>query len=188
METTIKVKGKIIFDPPDKSNKHKNQSTWKKVAYLEISGGICAYYRWFILKRFSLPLNSPLRGAHVTFINDSHRDLGDNVNNWDDVKKKWHGKEAEIELHLTPSSDGVNWWLAVTEESRKVLHDIRAELGLGRPYWGLHMTVGYAGISYDEFEPGKEKISRDNITHSKYIHELDKNAMLNYGNSKDKLR
>ena len=72
----------------------------------------------------------------------------------------------------------MNWWFTVVEESRKPLHDIRGEVGLGRPYWGLHMTIGSAGISYDEFEQGKEKISRDNVAHSKYLHELAKKGLI----------
>jgi hypothetical protein len=180
MKTTITVKGKVVFDPPDKTKKHGSQSNWKKVAYLEISGDICDYYRWFIENRFSLPLMNPLRGAHITFINDSHKDLGENLDMWHNIKKKWKGKELEVELELTPKTDGVNWWLTVTESSRDSLHGIRTELGLGRPFWGLHMTIGYATASYDEFEEGVEKASRDNIAHSKYIHGLAIKGLLNY--------
>jgi len=179
MERTIKIKGRVVFDPPDKTNKHKNQGKWKKVACLMISGDVCEYYKWFILKRFNLPLVRPLRRAHITFINDRGSDMGDKAKDWAKIKKKWDGKYIEVELHLEPRSDDVNWWLALTEESRKPLHDIRSELGLGRPYWGLHMTLGYANISYDEAELGKEKIARDNITHSKYINGLTKKGLIN---------
>jgi len=179
MKTTIKVKGKILFDPPDKTNKHRNQSTWKKVAYLDIKGDICEYYSWFMKKRFNLPLARPLRRAHITFINDSLRDMGEKAKDWDKLKKKWNGKVIEVELHLEPKTDDTAWWLTVVEESRKPLHDIRAEVGLGRPYWGLHMTIGNAHISYDDtFEFGAEKVARDNIAHSKYIHGLAKKGLL----------
>lgn len=179
-EYIIKVKGKLVFDPPDKSNKHKAQSSWKKVAYVDIGthNDICGFYRWLIKKRFNLLLNSPLRGAHVTFINDKIQEIG-GEDNWLKLKQKWNGKMVEIELDLNPKTDDVNWWLTVTEDSRKLLHDIRNEVDLGRPYWGLHMTVGYAGISYDDtFENGMGKVARDNIAHSKYIHSLAKNNFI----------
>lgn len=177
MKTTIKVKGKILFDPPDKTKKHKSQASWKRVAYLELTGGILGYYRWFILKRFNLHLASPLRGPHITFINDSLREIG-GENEWTKLKKRWQGKYVEVELNLDPRTDDINWWLTVDEVSRKPLHDIRGEVGLGRPYWGLHMTVGKAGVSYDEVEKGTERIARDNVAHSKYIHELAKKGLI----------
>jgi len=179
MTDKIKIRGKVLFDPPDKTKKHRNQSSWKRVAYLDIPGDICEYYSWFIKKRYSLPLARPLRYAHITFINDSLRDMGSKSNEWDNLKKKWSGKHIEVELSLDPRTDGTNWWLNVTEESRKPLHDIRVEVGLGRPFWGLHMTIGFAQITYDNtFEDGVAKVARDNITHSKYIHNLLKNKMI----------
>jgi hypothetical protein len=46
----------------------------------------------------------------------------------------------------------------VEHESRKPLLDIRSELGLGKPYFGMHLTIGYA--------------NEKNLEHSKYIHGL----------------
>jgi hypothetical protein len=179
MKTTIKIKGKVLFDPPEKTKKHRKQAVWKKVAYLNIKGDVCAYYAWFIKKRFNLPLARPLRGAHITFINDSLRDMGDKAKYWDDLKGRWSGVEIEVELHLEPKTNDISWWLTVVEESRNPLHDIRAEIGLGRPHWGLHMTIGDAQISTDDsFENGVEKATRDNIAHSKYIHELAKKGLI----------
>ena len=98
---------------------------------------------------------------------------------WKALKKKWNGKVIEVELDLNPKTDDVSWWLTVTQESRGELHDIRKEIGLGRPYWGLHMTIGTAGISYDESVSfGTEKIARDNMAHSKYIHRLAKKGLI----------
>lgn len=168
MKITIKVKGRIRFDPPDKTNKHRNQATWKKVAYLEIGGDIGGFYRWMVKKRYNLILASPLRKPHITFINDATNEIG-GEKAWEKLKKRWNGKVVEVELDLLPKTDDINWWLTVVEESRKPLHDIRNEVGLGRPYWGLHMTIGIAGISYDEVEKGSERIARDNIAHSKYL-------------------
>jgi hypothetical protein len=133
-----------------------------------IDGEIAEYYAWFIYKRYSLPLNRPLRGAHVTFINDRALDMN---GKWDEVKKKWDGKEIEVILSIDPRTDSDDvkskghWWLNIPEEHRTQLHDIRKELGLGRPYWGLHMALGYA--------------NNKNIAHSKYIHRLIKNKYIN---------
>lgn len=38
MKNIIKVKGKIKFDPENKTNKHNNQATWKRVAMVLIEG------------------------------------------------------------------------------------------------------------------------------------------------------
>ena len=177
METTLKIKGKILFDPPDKTKKHSSQGKWKKVAYIDITGDICEYYCWHMKKRFNLILNRPLRRAHITFINDSLREIGGDKP-WNALKKKYNNKIVEVELDLQPKTDGLNWWFTVVESSRKPLHDIRQELSLGRPYWGLHMTIGSAGISYDEVEFGRERIARDNIAHSKYLHGLAKKGFI----------
>jgi len=176
---TTKTFGKIIFDPKDITNKHTLQSSWKKIVILEIDGDICDYYAWFLKKRFNLILNKPIRNAHITFINDSLNDIGDGISNWDNARKKYNNKVIEIELYLSPASDGIHWWLPVTEKSRIYLHNIRKEIGLGRPYYGLHMTLGYANFSYDDtFENGIKKVSRDNISHSKYIYNLIKKKLI----------
>lgn len=163
----IKLIGKIVFDPKDKTKKHEKQASWKKVAMISIGGEVSEYYGWFIAKRYSINLNPPLRKAHVTFINDRASDMN---GKWEEVKKKWDGKEIEIVLDLDPRTDSDNegssghWWLNIPEEDRVGLHDIRKELGLGRPYYGLHMSIGYA--------------NNKNIEHSKYIHRLIKNGQI----------
>ena len=40
-----------------------------------LDGDVAEYYSWFVSKRYNLILNKPLRGAHVSFINDSLRDM-----------------------------------------------------------------------------------------------------------------
>lgn len=113
------------------------------------------YYSWFIKKRYNLELNRPLRGAHISFINDSIRDMGIYADKWEEVKEKYNGTEVTLTLDVDVRSDSKHWWLIVEHESRKPLLDIRAELGLDKPYFGMHMTVGYA--------------NEKNIDHSKYI-------------------
>jgi hypothetical protein len=151
----IELKGKIWFDPKNVTKKHNNQAEWKRMAMVMFDGDVSEYYAWFIKKRYNLILNRPLRGAHISFINDSIRDMGDKADMWGEVKEKYDGKEITIMLDPDARTDSKHWWLVVEQESRKPLLDIRAELGLGKPYYGMHMTVGYA--------------NERNIEHSKYI-------------------
>lgn len=182
MRTTFKIKGKIVFDPPDITSKHRKQAEWKKVAIVEFKGDVKKYYRWFVKKRYNLILGEPIRQAHVTFINDSHRDMGDNFNKWDQVKNKWGGKNIEIELSVDVRSDGVNWWLVVPEASRSELQSIRSEVGLDRPYFGLHMTFGVARNAKDidlNPQPNNERVVRLNEDHSRYIVGLLSKGLIN---------
>lgn len=169
MKNTITYKGTILFDPKDVTNKHVNQSSWKKMAMVLLDGEICEYYSWLIEKRYGLVLNRPLRGAHISFINDSINDIKTGtglINNkdvhfvWDNLAKKWNGKEIDIVLDVDARSDGTHWWLNIPNEERTILHNIRKEIGLDRPHWGLHMSIGYA--------------NERNIEHSKYIVNLCK--------------
>ncbi len=166
MENKIKLTGSIKFEPEDKTKKHKNQASWKKVAMVMIDSDICEYYAWFINKRYNLILNRPLRKAHISFINDSMRDLtqdglideNEAEKLWKSVKEKWEGKKVEIILDIDVRTDGKSWWLNIPHDERGVLQGIRSELGLGKPYYGMHMSVGYA-------RPGPME------DHSAYLHE-----------------
>jgi len=139
-----------------------------------IEGDVCEYYAWFLKKRYNITLNKPIRGAHISFINDSMRDLTQNNDKseeeilqlWEDVKLKWDGKEIDIVLDLNPKTDDRIWWLNIPNEEREGLQAIRNELGLGRPYFGMHMSIGYA--------------NEKNIEHSTYIHELIKKGFIRY--------
>ena len=174
MKDRITLTGKIGFEPEDKTNKHKAQSSWKKMAMVFIEGDVCEYYAWFLQKRYSITLNKPIRGAHISFINDSIRDLTQNNDKseeeilqlWEDVKLKWDGKEIDIVLDLNPKTDDRIWWLNIPNEEREGLQAIRNELGLGRPYFGMHMSIGYA--------------NEKNIEQSVYIHELIKKGFIVY--------
>jgi hypothetical protein len=193
MSNIIKLTGKILFDPEDVTNKQANQSSWKKVAMVLFDGDVCEYYAWFIKKRFNLTLHKPVRGSHVTFINDSMRDLSKNgflddsrvLENWQMVKKKWNGKQIDVYLNLNPDTDSLDsedchWWLIVPHDKRQGLQEIREELGLGRPFFGMHMTIGRAVDStpVSNFEPGVMKAKEMSVDHSKYIHNLIKNGFI----------
>ncbi len=131
---------------------------------IEIQDDSSSFYAWLIEKRFNIQFNPPQRGSHITFINDSIKDLSldgklskqEVQSNWEKVKSKWDGKIIEIKHLVDPRTDDNHWWLNIDNEDRTELHAIRAELGLGRPFWGLHMTVGI--------------IHPHSIEHSTYIH------------------
>lgn len=161
----IKLIGKIQFEPENVTNKQMAQSSWKKVAFVLIGGDECEYYAWFIKKRYDLILNVPVRKSHISFINDSHRDLGEfGLSQWESVKKKWDNKSIEVILSTDVRSNSLHWWLVMPHEHRGELLNIRAELGLGKPFFGIHMSIGYANPKYEE--------------HSKYIHRLIENGLI----------
>ena len=168
MNNRITLTGKIEFEPEDKTKKHANQASWKKIAMVMVDGDICEYYNWFIKRRYNLVLNKPLRGAHISFINDSMKDLTQNgeksleeaLNAWETTKNKWDGETIQIVLNLDPITDGRAWWFNVPHNERELLQSIRTELGLDKPFFGMHMSIGYA--------------NEKNIDHSTYIHDLIK--------------
>ena len=168
IDSKITLSGIINFDPPDKTKKHMKQSSWKKVAFVVFDDDTCSYYAWFLKKRFNLEILHPVRKPHVTFINDSLRDIngGDGSEEyrndlWKNLKEKWDKKPMDVVLDLNPRSDGDRWWFNVPEDFRVEMHNIRQEIGLGRPYYGLHLTIGNVHPKY--------------IEHSNYILDLLKN-------------
>lgn len=137
-----------------------------------IDGDVTEYYAWFLERRYKLVLNKPLRGAHISFINDSMRDLMLNGERteaealavWESVKKKYHGKKINIVIELEPRTDDRTWWFNIPHDERGDIQAIRDELGLKKPYFGLHMTIGYA--------------NEKNIGHSMYLHESLKKGFI----------
>lgn len=172
----IKVPGVILFDPENATTKHEKHSEWKKVAMVMIDGDIHHYYRWLLKKRYNLKLQPPLRGAHISFINDRAAEMN---GQWEKIKEKWDGKKVEVILSVDPRSDGDVWWLNIPEEYRQDLHSIRAELGLGRPHWGLHMTIGSAVNHYSKIEDLGQNVQKAlgmHEEHSQYIVNLIRNG------------
>lgn len=172
MSERLTLSGKIGFEPENKTKKHSVQSSWKKMAMVYIDGDVTDYYAWFINRRYNLVLNKPLRGAHISFINDSIKDLS--VNNtktieqieidWEAVKLKWDNKIIPVVINLNPRTDDRTWWFNIPHDERTLLQSIRSELGLGKPFWGMHMSIGYA--------------NEKNIDHSIYIHNLVKQGLI----------
>ena len=177
-ENTITVRGQIRFDPKNLTKKHQAQGSWKKVAMVFFhKSDLCGYYAWFIKKRYNLPLAEPARLPHVSFVNDRESDTN---GKWGEVKKKWHGKTIEVTLSTDVLTDATHWWMMIPHAERGELQNIRNELGLGKPFYGLHMSIGYARNSHDDVdhENNAEKAIRMNEAHSKYIHELIKKGRI----------
>ena len=133
----VKATGKIIFDLPLETNKHKEQSLWKSTAMILTKCDLDLYYGWFLRKRFDLELVRPLRGAHVTIINEQvPKDkflLG---------KELFNKKKIEFFIDPEPRSDGKYWWLRVYCSQAE---EIREAIGLRRiPFFAFHLTIGYA--------------------------------------------
>lgn len=198
MKNTIKISGKLIFDPKDATKKQKRQSEWKKVAMVMLEPefqkkGLTEYYAWFVKKRFGLVLQKPLRGAHVTLIND--REANTN-GKWEEVKKKWEGKTIDIVVHVDPflgiknrKGNYCDWWLTVPYEYRDEMHSIREELGLSpRPHFGFHLTIGTALNFYPKFTEDYEYPKQYGTKglamyeeHSEYILKSAQSNLLNLG-------
>lgn len=160
----IKYNGTIHFDPPNETKKHQSQSDWKYIVLVLLDGELCQYYSWFLFKRYNIKLNKPLRGAHISFINDSYNDIskGLNIDNkevinnkWNELKLKYDNKNIDIYLDLDVRSNSQHWWLNIPEMYRTELYNIRKEIGLGRSFFGLHMSLGYC--------------NEENIKQSEYI-------------------
>jgi hypothetical protein len=127
MENILKIKGKIVFDPINKTKKHESQAKWKRLAMIMIDGDYSAYYSWFLKKRYDLILNKPIRGNHISFINDSINDImkglncseKEAINAWELLTKKWNNKMIDVYLDVNVRSDSKHWWLNIPQDKRK---------------------------------------------------------------------
>ena len=131
------AKGILNFKSVSITKKQCKNDTWKKYAQISCNSDIEDYYRWFLEKRFNLKLNRTLRGTHITIINDIC-----NIEHWDRIVKKYHGKEIEFFYEIEPCSNGEHWWIRVHCPKAE---EIRLKIGLDRnPYFGFHITLGHA--------------------------------------------
>ena len=141
------VKGKIVFDPKDVTKKHAKQSEWKRSAIVILDCDTHLYYSWFLERRFGLKLNQPLRGTHFTIINDRVNDP-ERKKGFEEAKKKWDGKEVEFTYKPDYRTDSKHYWFRVYSEDAI---QIRKDAGLGKPYFGFHLTVGLVDEKRLEF-------------------------------------
>lgn len=144
----FEAKGVLNFQPIDRTKKHKYQSTWKRTALIETDCDLERYYAWFIERRFNLKLNKTIRGTHISFINDRV-----DFKLFDEAAKFFNGKEIKFYYEVEPKTNGKHWWVRIYSPDAE---NIRESIGLIRhPYFGLHLTLGYA--------------NEINLEHSKYI-------------------
>ena len=161
--------GIIVFDPSNITKKHDKHASWKRVAMLMFDCDMTDYYAWFIKRRYNLLLQPPMRGPHVTFINDRAMDMNDQ---WENVRKKWNGRSVDVEINTDVRTDAEFWWMNLLPN--ETLTAIRKELGLGHPYFRLHVTIGSA-VNFRSSSPNENGSIRALEMHeeqSKYIHKL----------------
>ena len=120
---------------------------------------------------------------------------------WNKVKKEWNNKLVDIYLELDPDTNSISkeeidnwkktgqgidlwnipngknnfhWWLRVPYDKREVLQGIRSELGLEKPYFGMHMTIGLVMDSRpsEVNDSNGLNIKETRIFHSRYLHWL----------------
>lgn len=148
-----KATGILQFNPEDVTQKHREQSEWKRVGMIMLNSQVDRYYAWFVNQRFGLNLHTNLRGSHVTFISDR---LDKDV--FERVAAKYEGKEVTLYYSTEPFTNGKHWWLRVFCTD---IEPIREEMGLEKyPYFGIHLTLG--------------RVSEVQKEHAKYIVDMCK--------------
>jgi len=130
------IKGKIDFDPINRTKKHDKQSSWKRTAMVMLDCDMSLYYRWILEKRFNLKLNPPLRGTHFTIINDR---IDNDI--YEQSIRLFDHKEIEFTYDPTDiKSNGSHWWIKAYSDDAM---NIRRAIGLEpNPYFGFHITIG----------------------------------------------
>ena len=157
----IQSSGKLIFDPVNRTNKHNKQSSWKRTAMIILNDDTYEYYQWLIQKRYPFIqgvkgetnwLNPPLRGSHVTIINDMvGRDFTEE--NYLKAKNKYDGKE----LFFFFNWDGLrnNGEHIYFKVECPMGMEVRKCAGLGKPFFDFHITIG---LVPDESEVKKQHL------------------------------
>jgi hypothetical protein len=136
----LEIRGILEFDPVNVTKKHLAQSSWKRCAMVRFDCDLYAYYAWFLEKRFNLKLNKPLRGTHLTIINDRFESFSD----YSKARELFHGKEISVEFDpsLIRSNMKGHWWINADSQDAR---NIRQIIGLDpNPYFGYHITIGRA--------------------------------------------
>jgi hypothetical protein len=156
----FEIKGILEFDPVNISRKHEEQSSWKKVAMVRFYGDeTYRYYKWLLEQRFGLRipdvspfewkgrLNDPVRGTHVTAINEI---VDDDV--YLQAKELFHGKEVIVNYDPTLircNKKGEKMWWHIKAYSDDIMN-IRNVIGLGAPFHSLHITIGLVNPKFIE--------------------------------------
>lgn len=128
------VRSKLNFSPKNISKKQISQSSWKCYAFAELDDDSDAYYRWLIKRKTGLELMHPIRGPHISVINDKMDKA---------IFEKYASeyKDTELEFTITDKirSNIYEWWVRVESDDAMKL---RSAFGLGEPYFNLHLTIG----------------------------------------------
>ena len=149
----FEIKGILEFDPVNVSRKHVAQAAWKKVAMVRFGSEdeTYRYYKWLLEQRFGLRvpdvdpfvwkgrLNDPVRGTHVTAINEI---VDDEI--YEQARQMFHGKEVRVTydptlIRCNRKNDKMWWHIKAYSDD---IMNIRTAMGLGQPYHSLHMTIG----------------------------------------------
>lgn len=149
----ITLKGKLIFDQEPLTEKHIEQSSWKKHVNILFYGELDLFYSNFINKNYFLNLIRPQRGPHASIISDEYRD----EKTWERVKKKWNGKKVVFNYDPDVRGNHEYWWMFGECETAD---KIRKELGLKDPFYKYHITIGAV----------KEKEKEMNASVLKFLH------------------
>lgn len=139
----LQIRTILEFDPPHLIKKHEKQGEWKKVAICNLGDDDTDhYYSWFLKKRFNIELINPMRGSHITVINDKVYDL----TKYEEGKKIFNNKEIVFDFDPAELRGGTNpkgeffWWLKVYNTD---IEAIREFAGFTRkPFFNLHLTLG----------------------------------------------
>lgn len=158
-------KGILEFDPINRTKKHNKQGSWKKTAMIVVNDDTYKYYQWMIQKRFPFIqgvnaeenwLNPPLRGTHVSIINDRITD----ETLWKKLKDRYNGKEIYFFFN----------WEGLRNNGDHIYFKVECPMGqevrdfgnLGEPYFGFHMTIGLV--------PDESKVKKShNLNVQKYM-------------------
>lgn len=157
----FEIKGILEFDPINVSRKHAKQAAWKKVAMVRFDNDdeTYKYYKWLLEQRFGLRipdtepfvwkgrLNDPVRGTHITAINEI---VDDDI--YEQARTIFHGKEVNITydptlIRCNRKDDRMWWHIKVYSDD---IMNIRSVMGLGAPYHSLHMTIGLVNPKFIE--------------------------------------
>lgn len=155
------------FDPVNRTKKHEKQN-WKRTAMIMLNDDTVNFYQWLIEKRYPFIqgvqainkwINQPLRGPHVTIINDMiGRDLTEE--GFKKAKEKYDNTEVyffyNVEDGLRHSGEHIYYKVECPMGD-----EIRRYAGLGDPYFGFHLTIGMV--------PEESVVKKE---HSDYIREL----------------
>jgi hypothetical protein len=122
------------------------------------------------------------------------------VSNWETLKNKWNGKKIDVWFNLNPDTNSLtreeiefweetgsvdlgslsddkstmHWWFIVPHDKRDELQSIRSEIGLEKPFFGMHMTIGRVVDSRSDNDNDSKGLNIKEMRryHSRYIHLL----------------